>query len=88
MKLEVSKGVCAYLKDLTDKDRRVIGEHISRLSGHPNAAGDIKRLRTRKNRWRMHIGSKYVLFYFVDGDTVKIDRIMTQEQAHKKYGKI
>jgi len=88
MKLAVASDVCAYIRGCTDKDKRVIVEHISRLTEHPRAAGDIKKLRTRKNRWRMHIGSKYVLFYFVDGDTVKVDHIMTQEQAHKKYGKI
>jgi hypothetical protein len=36
----------------------------------------------------MYISMKYTLFYFVDSDTVRIDKIMTIEQAHKKYGKI
>jgi hypothetical protein len=32
------------------------------------------------------VSSKYVIFYFVERDTVKVDLIMTQEQAHKRYG--
>ena len=36
----------------------------------------------------MHISMKYTLFYYVDADTVWIDKIMTTEQAHKKYGMI
>jgi hypothetical protein len=36
----------------------------------------------------MHISSKYTLFYYVDSDTVFVDHIMSQELAHKKYGKI
>jgi hypothetical protein len=36
----------------------------------------------------MHISMKYTLFYYVDSDMVWVDKIMTIEQAHKKYGKI
>jgi len=36
----------------------------------------------------MHISSKYTVFYFVADDMICIDRIMSQELAHKKYGKI
>ena len=36
----------------------------------------------------MHISMKYNLFYYVDSDTVWVDKIMTIEQAHKKYGMI
>jgi hypothetical protein len=36
----------------------------------------------------MHISMKYTLFYYVDADRVWVDKIMTIEQAHKKYGKI
>jgi len=36
----------------------------------------------------MHISLKNALFYYTDSDMVLIDKIMTIEQAHKKYGKI
>jgi mRNA-degrading endonuclease RelE of RelBE toxin-antitoxin system len=88
VKIKIEDRVKEFIRELPDKDRRVIGEHIDRLTKHPNATGDIKKLRTRKPRWRMHISLKYTLFYYIDSDMVWIDQIMTIEQAHKKYGKI
>jgi mRNA-degrading endonuclease RelE of RelBE toxin-antitoxin system len=88
VRIEIEDNVRTFIRDRPDKDRRVIGEHIERLTEHPNAQGNIKRLKTRKPRWRMHISSKFTLFYYVDDDTVYIDHIMSQELAHKKYGKI
>jgi mRNA-degrading endonuclease RelE of RelBE toxin-antitoxin system len=84
--IQISDEVTKYLKTLSDKDRRIVGEYIDRLSEHPNAPGNIKKMKTKKPRWRLHIGSKYTLFYFVEGDTVYVDHMMTQEQAHKRYG--
>jgi mRNA-degrading endonuclease RelE of RelBE toxin-antitoxin system len=85
--IQISNEVIRYLKTLSDKDRRIVGEYIDRLNEHPNAPGNIKKMKTKKPRWRLHIGSKYTLFYFVDGDTLYVDHMMTQEQAHKRYGK-
>ena len=84
--IQISNEVTKYLKTLSDKDRRIVGEYIDRLNEHPNAPGNIKKMKTKKPRWRLHIGSKYTLFYFVEGDTVYVDHMMTQEQAHKRYG--
>ena len=88
MRISIEDRVKEFIRELPEKDRRVIGEHIERLSDHPNATGNIRKLHTRKPRWRMHISMKYTLFYYVDSDSVWIDKIMTIEQAHKKYGKI
>ena len=85
--IQISNKAIKYLKTLSDKDRRIVGEYIDRLNEHPNAPGNIKKMKTKKPRWRLHIGSKYTLFYFVYGDCLYIDHIMTQEQAHKRYGK-
>jgi mRNA-degrading endonuclease RelE of RelBE toxin-antitoxin system len=85
--IQISNEVIKYLKTLSDKDRRIIGEYIDRLSEHPNATGNIKRMKTSWPRWRLHIGSKYTLFYYVQEGTLYIDHMMTQEQAHKRYGK-
>jgi len=88
VKIKIEDRVNEFVRELPEKDLRVIGEHIDRLTHHPNATGDIKKLRTRKPRWRMHISLKYTLFYYTDSDMVWIDKIMTIEQAHKKYGTI
>ncbi len=88
MRISIEDRVKEFIRELPEKDRRVIGEHIERLSDHPYATGNIKKLHTRKPRWRMHISMKYTLFYYIDSETVWIDRIMTIEQAHKKYGQI
>lgn len=87
-KVQVNDDVLEYIGGLSDKDRRIVGGYIDRLNEHPNAPGNIKRMKTRrKPRWRLHIGSKYTLFYFVEGDMLFVDEMMTQEQAHKRYGK-
>lgn len=88
MKIQIEDTVISFIRELPEKDRRVIGEHIERLSHHPNAKGNIKKLNTRKPRWRMHISLKYTVFFSVTADTVWIDLIMTIERAHRKYGKI
>ena len=88
MRIKIEDRVKEFIRELPEKDRRVIGEYIERLSEHPNATGNIRKLPARKPRWRMHISLKYTLFCYVDSDIVWIDKIMTIEQAHKKYGKI
>jgi len=88
VRISIEERVKEFIRELPEKDCRVIGEHIERLSDHPNATGNIKKLHTRKLRWRMHVSLKYILFYYVESETVWIDKIMTIEQAHKKYGKI
>jgi mRNA-degrading endonuclease RelE of RelBE toxin-antitoxin system len=85
--ITISNDVIKYIGTLSEKDQRIIGGYIDRLNEHPNAPGNIKKMKTRKPRWRLHIGSKYTLFYFVDSDTLYVDHMMTQEQSHKRYGK-
>ncbi len=86
-RIQVNDNVKKYLSGLSEKDRRIVGDYIDRLIEHPNAPGNIKKMKTRKPRWRLHIGSKYTLFYYVEDSTLYIDQMMTQEQAHKRYGK-
>jgi mRNA-degrading endonuclease RelE of RelBE toxin-antitoxin system len=88
LKIAIEERVKEFIRELPEKDRRIIGEHIDRLCEHSDATGNIRKLHTRKPRWRMHISLKYTLFCYVDSETVWIDKIMTIEQAHKKYGKI
>lgn len=86
MNVSVERKVITFIGTLPDKDKRVLWDHIKRLTEHPSAPGEIKRLKTRKPRWRMHVGSKWTIFSFVEDERVLVDELMTQEQAHKKYG--
>ena len=88
MDISVKKNVTEFLRSLPDKDRRIVGEHIDRLAQHPHVTGDVKRLQTKKPRWRMHVSSKYTLFYTIINDEVIVDLLMTQEKAHKRYGRL
>lgn len=84
--LTVKANVIKFLQLLPEKDRRIVGDHISRLEGTWPPDGDLEKL--YDCRYRMHISRKYTLFIEHDGDETMVLRIMTLEQAHKRYGKI
>jgi hypothetical protein len=84
--LNVKLNVIKFIELLPEKDRRIVGDHISRLEGTWPPDGDLEKL--YGCRYRMHISRKYTLFIEHDGDKTTILRIMTLEQAHKRYGKI
>jgi len=86
--VEIESKVTSFLATLPEKDRRIIGEHIDRLADHPHAHGYIEPLWTKRKRFKMHVSGKYVVFFFVVQETVRVDLIMTTEQAHKRYGRI
>ena len=56
------------------------------LGGSMASDGDLEKL--YDCRYRMHISRKYTMFIEHDGDETTVLRIMTLEQAHKRYGKI
>jgi mRNA-degrading endonuclease RelE of RelBE toxin-antitoxin system len=84
--LKVKPGVIKFLQLLPEKDRRIVGDHISRLEGKWPPDGDLERL--YDCRYRMHISRRYTLFIEHDDSETTVLRIMTLEQAHKRYGKI
>ena len=88
MKVRITQRVKSYLASLHEKDRRIVAEHIDRLVDFPKAHGDIKRLNTPKERYRMHVSYRYTVFFYPEGDDLIINEIMTTEQAHKRYGRI
>ena len=47
MRIKIEDNVKDFIRELPEKDRRVIGEHIERLSEHPSATGNIKKLYTK-----------------------------------------
>lgn len=82
----VKPNVIDFIQLLPEKDRRIIGEHISRLEGSWPPSGDLEKL--YDCRYRIHISRRYTMFIEHDGNETTILKIMTIEQAHKKYGKI
>jgi hypothetical protein len=84
--LNVKASVIKFLQALPEKDRRIIGDHISRLEGKWPPDGDLERL--YDCRYRMHISRRYTMFIEHDCNETTVLRIMTLEQAHKRYGKI
>ncbi len=84
--LNVNAGVIRFIQLLPEKDRRIVGEHISRLEGAWPPEGDLERL--YDCRYRLHISRKYTLFLEHDGDVTTVLQIMTIGQAHKRYGRI
>lgn len=88
MFVEIESNALSFLASLPEKDRRILGEHMDRLADHPHAHGYIEPLRTNKKRFKMHVSSKYIIFFFITSESVRVDMIMTTEQAHKRYGRI
>jgi hypothetical protein len=84
--LNVKSNVIKFIQLLPEKDRRIVAEHISRLEGPWPPDGDLEKL--YDCRYRMHISRRYTMFLEHDGDETTVLRIMTLEQAHKRYGRI
>ena len=90
MKVAINTALAEFCKLLKEKDLRVVREHLRRLEQPYSATGDIKRLHGPGGvvRYRMHIARKFTVFFRIydDEECVRVDAIMTMEQAHKKYG--
>lgn len=84
--LNVKTSVIKFIQLLSEKDRRIIGEHISRLEEKWPPDGDLEKLNAC--RYRLHISRKYTLFIEHHDNETTILKIMTLEQAHKRYGRI
>jgi len=84
--LKVKQNVVKFIQLLSEKDRRIISEHISRLEGIWPPDGDLEKI--YECRYRLHISRRYTLFLEHIGDETTVLRIMTIEQAHKRYGRI
>ena len=84
--LYVKPNVEKFIEQLNEKDRRIVGEHIFRLESGWPPVGDLERL--YDCRYRLHISRRYTMFIEHDGNDTTILKIMTIEQAHKRYGRI
>ena len=81
MKIRITERALKFLASLPMKDCRIAGEHIDRLADHPHAKGDIKRLNTKKERYRMDVSDRYTIYYYPDGQEIIVNDIMTAEQG-------
>jgi mRNA-degrading endonuclease RelE of RelBE toxin-antitoxin system len=88
LKVRITQRVNDFIAVLHEKDRRIVIDHIDRLADFPEAHGDIKRLNTLKERYRMHVSYRFTVFFYPDSEGLVINEIMTTEQAHKRYGRI
>jgi len=87
----INSELLGFCKSLKEKDLLIVKEHLRRLKQPYSATGNIKRLHGPGGiiRYRMHISRKYTVFFRIydEQDCVRVDAIMTIDQAHKKYGK-
>lgn len=74
-----------YVDVLPEKSRRIVYEHLVQLKD-PKTARDIECI--QGNEWRMHIAHTYTAFFLIEDNTVFINRVMSIEEAHKRYGRL
>jgi mRNA-degrading endonuclease RelE of RelBE toxin-antitoxin system len=84
--LYIKPNAVKFLEQLTEKDYRIVSDHISRLESRWPPEGDLERL--YNSRYRMHIARRYTIFLEHEGNDTTVLKIMTIEQAHKRYGRI
>jgi mRNA interferase RelE/StbE len=86
--VEIASGVIKTLQRYPEKSRELIFHHIRTLED-PYSAPDVECLNQSKRVYRMHIGRTYTVFFTIHQDShlVRVDDLMTIEQAHKRYGR-
>ena len=85
MQVRIKPKAQEFVDALPEKSRRIVYEHLVQLKD-PKTARDIECI--QGNEWRMHIAHTYTAFFLIEGNTVLINRVMTIEDAHKRYGRL
>lgn len=85
MRVRIKPKAQEYIDALPEKSRRIVYEHLVQLND-PKTARDIECI--QGNEWRMHIAHRYTAFFLIEEKTVLINRIMSIESAHKRYGRL
>lgn len=74
-----------YLSKIIDKIDFCLGEH---LFGHIQQC-DKKKLKGKKNTYRLHVQRKYTVFYTISdveqNKSVVVHMVMDYKTAHKRY---
>lgn len=90
-KVLVTQKIQKFFQKQEEKTRRIIKENLKKLEKNPypgRGSGDKKKLPIQgKERYRMHIGRTWTVFYSIleDKKEVRISEILTIDEAHKKY---
>ena len=83
MRVDIEKQALRYINSLPEKDRRIVKQHLMRLED-PYTAPDVELL--QNGHCRMHIAHSYTAFFdVVPGGVVNILKVMTIEEAYKRY---
>ncbi len=83
-----------FVNGLPEKSRRIVKINLRKLGENPfpGAGKGDKELLTRKGEslYRLHIARSFTAFYriYEEDRSVKILKVMTIEQAHKRYGRL
>jgi mRNA-degrading endonuclease RelE of RelBE toxin-antitoxin system len=78
VRVDIEKQALRYINSLPEKDRRIVKQHLMRLED-PYTATDVELL--PNGHCRMHIAHTYT----VPGGVVNVLKVMTIEEAHKRY---
>jgi mRNA-degrading endonuclease RelE of RelBE toxin-antitoxin system len=83
VRVDIEKQALRYINSLPEKDRRTVKQQLMRLED-PYTAPDVELL--PNGHCRMHIAHNYTAFFdVVPGGVVNTLKIMTIEEAHKRY---
>jgi mRNA-degrading endonuclease RelE of RelBE toxin-antitoxin system len=80
-----------FVKGLPPKTRRIVVEKIQELAENPFPGGDKEKLEYPHPPaiYRLHISRSFTVFYIIEPEenVIKIEKIMTIENARKDYSR-
>jgi mRNA-degrading endonuclease RelE of RelBE toxin-antitoxin system len=85
----IEKSAREYLGKMQKKTRRILVDKILELQYNPYPEGNKERLDYPHPPvvYRLHVSRSFTVFSIIKEDerTIRVEKIMTIEQAHKEY---
>lgn len=85
----IEKSAREYLGKMQKKTRRILVDKILELQYNPYPGGNKERLDYPHPPvvYRLHVSRSFTVFSIIKEDerTIRVEKIMTIEQAHKEY---
>jgi mRNA interferase RelE/StbE len=78
MKVTYTKSAIKALEGLEKQTKHRIRQGIEKIP-----EGDIRPMKGTENSYRLRVGDFRILFYRIDKDTIRIDRISPRGDAYK-----